>query len=225
MAEARALAAPRWHRALPPLLRERPAFRTFFLGQSVSLVGDQGTMLALPLVAVLAIHADAAQMGYPATAALLPTLLLSLHAGAWVDRRGSHRKTMLVADLGRAVLIVTVPVAAWLGVRGLGQLYVVAFLTGALGVFFFVSYQSMFVSLVPRERFVEGHGLLNGSRALSYVAGPSIAGALVQAVTAPAALVLDAGSFLVSAATLGRLGGSRGEGTLQPAVQSEPGTG
>src|SRR3954452_21409031 len=147
MAEARALAAPRWHRALPPLLRERPAFRTFFLGQSVSLVGDQVTMLALPLVAVLAIHADAAQMGYLATAALLPNLLLSLHAGAWVDRRGSHRKTMLVADLGRALLIATVPLAAWLHLLSLGQLYVVPFLTGVLSVLFFVSYSSMFVSL------------------------------------------------------------------------------
>jgi MFS family permease len=73
---------------VPPLLRENQAFRRFFAGQAVSLVGDQITLIALPLVGVLVLHAGAAQMGYLTTAALLPNLLFSLHAGAWVDRRG-----------------------------------------------------------------------------------------------------------------------------------------
>jgi MFS family permease len=206
MAE-QALSVPRWRRLVPALLRDLPAFRTFFVGQSVSLVGDQVTLIALPLVAVLEIHADAAQMGYLATAQLIPNLLFSLHAGAWVDRRRNHRAAMLAADVGRALLIAAVPVAFWFGVLSLGLLYVVAFATGVLSVFFYVSYTKMFVALVPRERYVEGQGLLNGSRAFSFVLGPTLGGLLVQAISAPAALVVDACSFLVSAGSLQRLRG------------------
>ena len=84
----------------------------------------------------------------------------------------------------------------------LAQLYVVGFLVGTLSVLFYVSYSTLFVSLVPRERYLEANSLLNGSRALSYVAGPSIGGLLVQAFSAPAALVVDSVSFLVSALTM-----------------------
>jgi MFS family permease len=156
-------------------------------------------------VAVLAVHADAAQMGLLGTAALLPNLLLSLHAGAWVDRRGTFRQTMLFADFGRALLILTIPIAYAFGALSLTQLYVVAFLTGVLSVLFFVSYNTMFVSLVPRGRYVEASSLLNGTRAVSYVAGPSVGGVFVQLLTAPLTLVWDALSFLLSAAALYRL--------------------
>ena len=98
-------------RAEPTLLRENREFRRFFTGQSISLVGDQITLIALPLTAVLVLDADAAQMGYLTAAALLPHLLFALHAGAWVDRRGHRRRTMIAADLGRALVIATVPVA------------------------------------------------------------------------------------------------------------------
>src|SRR5204863_9059186 len=111
--------------AVPPLLRENVPFRRFFAGQAVSLVGDQITLIALPLVGVLVLHAGAAQMGYLTTAALLPNLLLSLHAGAWVDRRGRRRRTMLVADFGRAALLASIPIAYWLGDLTIEQLYVV----------------------------------------------------------------------------------------------------
>src|SRR4051794_10689076 len=196
---------PRLARLMPSLVRELPAFRLFFAGQAVSLVGDQISLIALPLVAVLAVDADAAQMGLLATAALLPNLLLSLHAGAWVDRRGSFRQTMLFADFGRALLIVTIPIAYAFDALTLTQLYVVAFLTGVLSVLFFVSYNTMFVSLVPRERYVEASSVLNGTRAVSYVAGPSMGGVFVQVLTAPLTLVWDAFSFLLSAAALYRL--------------------
>ena len=99
---------------IPALLRENRSFRTFFLGQSVSLLGDQVTLIALPLAAVLVLDASPAQMGYLATAALLPNLLFSLHAGAWVDQRGRRRQTMIAADIARAALLVSVPVAYWL---------------------------------------------------------------------------------------------------------------
>ncbi|MBW3593301.1 MAG: MFS transporter, partial [Actinobacteria bacterium] len=205
MSAARAVARTRANRLVPPLLRERRDFRRFFIAQTTSLVGDQITLIALPLVAVLALDANAAQMGYLFAAELTPHLLFALHAGAWVDRRGRRRKTMIVADVGRAALVATIPLAAALGVLGLPQLYVVAFLVGTLSVFFSVSYTTLFVSLVPRERYVEGSSILHGSRAFSFVAGPSVGGVLVQVLTAPFALVADACSYLLSALFLGRI--------------------
>jgi MFS family permease len=191
--------------AVPPLLRDNRPFRLFYAGQAVSLVGDQISFIALPLVGVLTLHASAAQMGYLATAALVPNLLFSLHAGAWVDRRGRRRQTMIVADLGRAALLATIPVAYAFDALTFAQLYVVGFLSGALSVLFFVSYNTLFVSLVPRERYLEANSLLNGSRALSFVGGPSIGGLLVQVLSAPVTLAADAASFVASAFSLTRI--------------------
>jgi predicted MFS family arabinose efflux permease len=112
---------------------------------------------------------------------------------------------MLATDLGRAALLATIPIASAAGVLTLAQLYVVAFLAGTLSVLFFVSYGTLFVSIVPRERTIEGTSILNGSRAMAFVAGPSIGGLLVQILTAPFALVADAVSFLVSATFLSRI--------------------
>src|ERR671930_1390479 len=141
-------------------------------------------------------------MGYLTAAGIAPALVFSLHAGAWLDRRGGRRQTMLVTVLGRAALLLTIPIAYWLDVLTLAQLYVVAFLIGTLSVFFFVAYTTLFVSLVPRERYLEANSLLNGSRAFSFVGGPSIGGVLVQVLSAPGALIADAISFLASAFTL-----------------------
>jgi MFS family permease len=197
--------AARSARYVPPLLRENVAFRRFFAGQFVSLVGDQVSLIALPLVGILVLHAGAAQMGYLTTAALLPNLLFSLHVGAWVDRRGRRRQVMLAADLGRAALLVSIPVAYAFDALTIEQLYVVGFLEGTLSVFFYVAYSTLFVALVPRERYIEGNQLLNGSRALSFIGGPSLGGMLVQVLSAPAALAADAISFLVSAFSLSRI--------------------
>jgi MFS family permease len=144
-------------------------------------------------------------MGYLVAAELAPNLLFSLHAGAWVDRRGNRRHVMIGTNLGRAALLTTIPVAYALGLLTLTQLYLVAFLVGTLSVFFFVSYSGFFVAVVPRERYVEGNSLLYGSRAFSFVAGPSVGGLLVQLLRAPFAIVADAASFLVSAFFLGRI--------------------
>jgi MFS family permease len=190
---------------VPPLLRENLEFRRFFAGHSISLVGDQITLIALPLTAVLVLDADAAQMGYLTAAGLLPHLLFALHAGAWVDRRGHRRRTMIAADLVRAVVVATVPIAYAFDVLTIEQLFVTEFLIGTMAVLFSVANTALFISLVPRERYVEGQSLLNGSRALSYVAGPSAGGVLVQVLTAPAALVLDACSYVISALFLGRI--------------------
>lgn len=118
---------------LPALLRANPNFRRYFVGQSVSLVGDQVTAIALPLTAVLALHASAGRMGALTTAYLVPNLLFSLHAGAWIDWRGGRRAAMIAADAGRALLIASIPLAYALGGLTWAQLYAVAFLTGTLG--------------------------------------------------------------------------------------------
>ncbi len=190
---------------LPTLLREDREFRRFWAGQMISLVGDQISLLALPLVAVLVLRADARQMGYLFAAGLAPNLFFSLFAGAWVDRHGRRRRVMIAADLGRAALLATIPLAYTLGRLTLTQLYAVAFLSGTLSVFFYVSYSTLFVSIVPRERYIEGNSILNGTRALSFMAGPSLGGVLVELLSAPLAIVADAISFLGSAFFLGRI--------------------
>jgi MFS family permease len=177
-------------------------FRRFWMGETVSLFGDQITLIALPLTAVLALHASAAEMGYLTAAEIAPALFFSLHAGALLDRLGHRRHTMIGTAFGRAALLATIPVAYWLGILGFVQLYVVAFLIGTLSTVFFIAYTTLFVSLVSREQYLEANSLLNGSRAFSFVGGPSVGGLLVQAFSAPGALLADAVSFLFSGFTL-----------------------
>lgn len=186
---------------IPPLLRELQ-FRRFWIGQTVSLFGDQVTLIALPLAAVLVLDAGPAQMGYLVAAELAPALLFSLHAGAWVDRRGLRRQTMIATDLGRAALIATIPLAYALDALTMEQLYIVAFLVGTLAVVFQVASASLFSTLVRRDQYVEASSLYYGSRAFSFVAGPTLGGVLVQAFKAPFALLVDSVSYLVSAAFL-----------------------
>jgi len=190
---------------IPPILRENQVYRTYFAGQAISLLGDQVSMIALPLVGVLVLHATPAEMGYLTTAALVPNLLFSLHAGAWVDKRGRRRETMIAADLARAALLATIPIAYAFDALTFAQLYAVGFLVGAASVMFNVSAATLFVSIVPREQYVEANALSNGSRAASFVAGPSIGGLLVQILSAPVTLVVDAVSFLGSALSLSRI--------------------
>ena len=196
---------PRVSRLVPRLLRERPDFARLFGGQTVSLFGDQVSLLAVPLVAVLALHVGPAGMGYLSAAMLAPNLLFSLHLGAVIDRRGHRRRAMIAADIGRAALLATIPAAWLLGVLGFAQLLAVGFAVGTLDVLFHVSYATLFTAIVPRERYVEANQLLHGSRAFSFITGPSIGGALVQLLSAPLAVAADAVSFLGSAVFLGRI--------------------
>jgi MFS family permease len=186
------------------LLRE-PDFRRLWLGQTVSLFGDQVTFIALPLAAVLVLDANAAQMGYLGAAALMPHLLFSLPAGVWLERVGRRRVVMIASDLARALLLASIPVVYWLGSLTFAHLYGVAFLTGTFAVLFDISYSTLFVAVTTREQYVEANSLLNGSRAFSFVAGPSTGGILVQLLSAPTALLADGASFLASALFLGRI--------------------
>lgn len=147
-------------------------------------------------------HAGPAQMGALGAAGLLPNLLFSVPAGALADRLGRRRLLMIAADCGRALLLGSVPVAALLHVLTMTQLLAVAFGAGTLSVLFMVSASSLFVSLVPRERYLDANSTVFGSRAFSFVAGPSAGGLLVQALSAPMALLADAGTFLASALSL-----------------------
>ena len=203
---------------VPVLLRERQ-FRRYWSGQTISMFGDQISGIAIPLAAVLVLHANAAEMGYLTALVWLPSLLFGLHAGAWVDRRGHRRTTMIIADLGRFALLGTLPLCYALHVLTLAQLFGVAFAEGVLAVFFNVANSALFVAVVPEDKYVEGNSLIYASRALSFVGGPSIGGLLVQVLSAPFAIVADAVSFLGSALFLRRIrpaepAADRGKGSV-----------
>jgi MFS family permease len=189
---------------VPALLRER-TFRRYWSAQTISMFGDQITSLALPLTAVLVLHAQASEMGYLTAAVWLPSLLFGVHAGAWADRFGRRRVLMITADVSRAVLLTSVPVCYALHLLTLGQLYAVAFGAGALSTLFTVSDGSLSVAIMPAGQYVEGNSLIYGSRAFSFVGGPSLGGLLVQVFSAPFALAADALSFLGSAFFLHRI--------------------
>jgi Major Facilitator Superfamily len=183
------------------LWRQR-AFLRFWAAQTISVFGDQVSLLALPLAAVLTLDASPGEMGALMALGWLPHLLFSLFAGVWIDARRRRRRFMIAADLGRAVVLASVPLAAAVGGLTIEQLYAVTFLVGALTVLFDLAYSSFFVAVVPREQVLDANGKLFTSRAASGVAGPSITGFLVQLLTAPVAIAADALSFLASALLL-----------------------
>src|SRR5215469_16551198 len=179
----------------------RPGFPRLWLGQSVSLLGSQVTLVALPLTAVLTLHAGPAQMGALRVASTLPFLLLGLLAGAWVDRR-SRLAVLAVSSLGQAVLLAAIPALALTGRLRIELVYGIAFLVGVLTVLFDVAYQAVLPLLVPRDDLVTANSRLETSRSLTQVIGPSLGGLLVQVLTAPVAILADVASFLFAAVTL-----------------------
>jgi MFS family permease len=189
---------------VPELLRDR-VFRRYWGASTISMFGDQISGIALPLAAVLVMHAGAAQMGYLTALEWLPSLLFGLPVGALVDRRGRRRMTMIIADLGRVALFASIPACYALHVLTLPELYLVTFAAGTLSIAFSVSDGTLFTSIVAPERYVDGQSLIYGSRALSFVGGPSVGGLLVQVFTAPFAILADALSFLGSAFFLARI--------------------
>jgi len=179
-------------------------FRRLWAGQTVSLLGSQVTALALPVAAALTLHASALQMGILSAAGSLPVLLFGLVVGVQVDRF-RRRPLLIAADLGRAALLGSVPLAALFGWLSIGLLYLVTFLAGTLTLLFNVAHVSLLPSLVQPQELVEGNSKLELSRSGAVIVGPGIAGLLIQIVTAPFAIVVDALSFLGSAAFLARI--------------------
>jgi MFS family permease len=214
----RALVPAAVRRAIPPLLGDAPDFRRLWIGQTISVFGDQITQLGLPLVAVLTLRADATQMGTLTAIGLLPHLLFSLPAGVWLDRVRTRRRLMIAADLARAALIASIPIAFAMGALAMPQLFVVGFATGTLSVIFDISWNTLFVTVTERGRYVEAMALLNGSRSLASVGGPTIGGLLVQVFGAPLAMLGDALSFLGSVVFLRRIR------SPEPPIEAEPGS-
>ena len=179
-------------------------FRRLWAGDTISQFGSTIGNVAIPLLAVGALAATPFEMGLLTAAETAAFLLVGLPAGTWVDRL-RRRPLMLRADLGRAALLVSVPVAAWLGWLTFAQLVVVALLVGVLTVFFDVAYQSYLPSLVGREHLMEGNSKLQTSQSVAQVTGPTLSGWLAQAVGAANAVLGTGLGYLASAAFLWRI--------------------
>ena len=179
-------------------------FRFLFTAAAVSKLGTQVSYLAVPLLAVLVLNATPAEVGLLGTLATLPYLLIGLPAGAWVDRV-SRRPVQITADLARAALLASLPVAAFLHVLTLWQLYAVVLIGGTSTVFFEVAAQSYLPFLVGRSGLVTANSRLASVDAVNQVAGRAVGGFLVQAIGAPLAIAADAASYLWSALWLLRI--------------------
>ena len=178
-----------------PSLWRQGDFMKLWTAQTISQFGDEITGFALPLVAILTLGAGPVEMGFLGVVRFLPWILFTLPAGVWVDRM-RRRPILIAADVARAFLLASIPIAFLTGWLTMWQVYVVSFVAGTLEVFFDVAYQSYLPSIVKRDELVEGNSKLELSRAASSVVGPTVAGFLIQAVRAPIALFFDALSYL-----------------------------
>ncbi|MFE9918827.1 MFS transporter [Micromonospora sp. NPDC005553] len=185
------------------LLRHRD-FRLLWTGQTVSSIGSNVTTVALPLVAVAVLDAGTFQVAVLTAAAWLPWLLIGLPAGAWVDRL-PRRPVMVACDLFRALLFLSVPLAAALDRLTVWHLLLVALSAGVARVFFETADQVYLPVLLRPEQLPEGNAKLHAAQTASYVVGPGVAGLIAQLIGAVTALLLDAISFLVSAVCLLRI--------------------
>lgn len=179
----------------------RPAFLLFWSGETVSLFGTQVTVLALPLTAVLALGASATQLGLVRFAEAFPYILFTLMFGAWVDRR-RRRPVMILAHTARALLLGLVPLLAILHLLDLSLLGAIAFGVGVFTVLFDVTWLAYVPTLVAADELVDANGKVATSASAAEVAGPGLGGLLVQALSAPLALLADAFSFVVAMLTL-----------------------
>ncbi|MGY5004743.1 MFS transporter [Streptomyces griseus] len=187
----------------PSLWRDAD-FRRLWVGQTASQLGEHTTLVVLPLFAVLTLDAGAGRLGVLRAVGQAPVLLLSLLAGAWVDRWRA-RTVMVLTDAGRAVALGAAAVAGLLGLLGLPALFVVAFAVGALSVLFDVAYQASLVRMVRRDQLVRGNSALEGSRSAAQIGGPALGGALVSLLSAPFAAASGALFFAVSFLSLRRI--------------------
>ena len=162
----------------PRSLLRHPDFLKLWTAETISVFGSQISALAIPLIAVLSLEVSPFEVALLGTIEMLPFILFTLPAGAWVDRL-RRRPIMIVGDLGRALALATIPVAYALGGLTIWQLYVVGFVTGVLTVFFDVSNQSYLPSIVERDQLVDGNSKLQVSLSAAQIAGPGIAGFLV----------------------------------------------
>lgn len=185
----------------PPSLWRDPDFVKLWIGQTISEIGSRITIVALPLIAVLILNARPFQMGMLAGIGGFASLIFGLAAGLCVDRL-RRKPILIVTDLGRAAVLGSIPLAAVFGILRMQQIYAVVAVAGILTVLFDVAYQSYLPSLVERDQILEGNSKLAFSSSIAEIAGPGLTGILVQLLTAPIAILLDAVSFLASALTV-----------------------
>ncbi|HEY8323937.1 MAG TPA: MFS transporter, partial [Ktedonobacterales bacterium] len=183
-------------------LWRHPDFLKLWTGQSVSVFGSLITKAALPIVAVLTLHANAAQVALIYAAQVAPTLAFGLFAGALADSV-RRRPLLIVADVGRALTLASVPLAAVTGALSLNLIYLVTLLTSALSALFDIAYPAYLPSLIGPERLLEGNAKMGASMSVAEVAGFGLAGALVQALTASGAILVDIATYVVSIVSLG----------------------
>jgi MFS family permease len=179
-------------------------FLKLWSAETVSQFGTQFTILALPLAAVIVLHASVFEVAALNVVEFLPFVLISLPAGVWVDRM-RRKPILVVGDLARALLLVSIPIAYAFDALTIWQLYAVGFLVGIATVFFDIAYQSYLPALVDRRQLVEGNSKLEISRAGAQLGGPGLAGLVVDLLSAPAAILFDALSFVGSAIFIFRI--------------------
>jgi len=179
-------------------------FLNVWVAETVSVFGSQFYLLAMPLAAVIVLDATASEMGVLFALEMLPFLVFGLLAGVLADRKG-RRSIMITCDLGRAAVLAVVPVAWYFDALSWAIMYGVAFAAGAFTAFFDIAYQAYLPVLVKRSELLDANSKLETSRASSQVAGPSIAGLVVDAIGAPLAILTNSVSFLGSAVFLLRV--------------------
>ncbi len=176
-------------------------FLKCWFGQGISYLGTQISLIAVPIIAAVTLDASPLALGVLYACGQLPALLFGLVAGAWLDRR-KRRPVMVGTDLARSVLTLVVPIAAWFGWLSLPLLCLVLFGLGTLTIFFDIAHLSYVPSLVDRSQLVAANSRLEATASGAQVVGPAVGGALIGLLTGPGALLIDAGSFVASAAAL-----------------------
>lgn len=190
-------------------------FRLLWLGETSSKLGSSISSVALPLVAITVLQASTFQIGLLTAFSWLPWLLIGLPAGAWVDRM-PRKPLMLACNAVSAVLLLSVPVAAFFHALTVPMLLVIALLTGTANVFFQTAYQVYLPSLLSKADLPRGNARMQGSESAAHIAGPGLAGLIASAVGILGGLVADAASFIVSTVCLLQI---RTKETIEPAAQ------
>jgi MFS family permease len=180
----------------PSLFRNRD-FTKLWSAATISLFGTAISLIAIPVIAVLLLGATPFEVALLGTVEFLPFLLFTLPAGVWVDRL-PRKRILVVGDFGRALMLVSIPIAWYLGVLTIWQLYLVAFINGILTVFFDIADQSYLPTVIEREDLADGNAKLQASWSAAQVVGQPLGGGLVALLGAPLAVLFDAASYIAS---------------------------
>jgi MFS family permease len=186
--------------SLGALARHRDFVRLWG-AQTVSAFGSRITRTALPVIAILLVTADPMQIAILSALEVVPGVLVGLFAGGFIDRN-DKRPLLVLSDVARAVLVFSIPLAAWFAHLGIAQLYVVAVLVGGFSALFELADNAYLPLLIGREHLVEGNAKLQGTDSVAEIGGPGLAGVLIQLLTAPVTMLIDAASYVISALLL-----------------------